>query len=226
MGHIADMTFFNQSNCDFTSYLWYTKSEVNVMNDNAKNDKGLFMNKQLFYFSLWFFSLTLALVILPQPLDQLFGGFSTDWISIVIMLLGIIVSVSYMTFKQLKKHTYQVIIFPLIIYSLISVVIAMVDFGPGWGSKVMLLGVIIQLISLIVVIIFSIFAYLKQKAYQNFAELLIVILLHMGFVFDSAIIFYPEVYQSVPIFSLISYILSVSFIHIAYRMSEQNKTKE
>lgn len=196
------------------------------MNHGAKTNKEFYLNRRLCYFSLWFFGLTLAYVFLPNLIGQLFGSLSTDWVSIAIILIGIIAAIIYMGVLSFKHDMYQRIIFPILIFALISLMIALVDFGEGWGRYMMLIGAIIQSMGLLCVVLYGIFVLSRQKAYQLFAEMVIIVLLHAGFTFDAAIIFYPEVYQAVPIFSIISYVLSIGLIHIAYRMTENNDPKE
>ena len=182
-------------------------------------------SKFLFRFTIWFFGLAFALVLLPQPLGQWLGGLSTDWISFSIVTVGVLSPVIYLFILMINQRISKTVLFPVIILMTMTMVLSLVDFGSGWGGMVIFIGLIIQGIAFISVILYSILILHKEKLYFIEAYLLMIVILNIGFVVDAAIIFYPEAYPTLPIYSLISYVLSWIIINIAYRY-ELNKHLE
>lgn len=186
-------------------------------------NQRVFLDKFLCRFTLWFFGLSFALVLLPQSIGNLTGGLTTDWVSFSILLIGIITPVLYLVILTYKKMIKAVILFPVIIYLVITVTLSIVDFGSGWGGVVMIVGSGIQGIGLISVIFYGMLILRREKAYVLLAYLLMIVILNFGYVIDSAIIFYPEAYASLPIYSLISYILCWVILNILYRLEQSKK---
>lgn len=187
---------------------------------NKANKKLGLTNTYTVYMTTWFIGLALALVVLPPLLDQLFGGLSTDWITFIIELIGISFPLGYMFFLASLKRIPVILLFSLCVYFLITILLVTIDFGIGWGANAMWVGSIIQVLAFISFLAYGVLVLLKAKAYIIFSYLMIIVILNVGFVIDSAIVFYPEAYQSVPIYSLISYVVSWVLIQASYRMKQ------
>lgn len=184
--------------------------------------RQFFLNKFLFYITLWFYGLAFALILLPKPIGDFLGGLAIDWISFTILLIGILAPYVFLLVKLLKQQFRWSIYLPLLFYLLMTFILSTIDFGAGWGVKYMLIGSIFQSIVLVAVLLFGWFVLRKEKAYLWFAYLLVIVILNIGYVIDTAIIFYPEAYHTIPIYSLISYVLSWVLLHAIYHIKENN----
>ncbi len=193
-----------------------------MMNKPINHQKPIITNKYLFYMSIWFFGLSLSLVLLPMPIGQLFGGLSTDWVSFSIILIGMIAPLIYLAVLSMRKKLKPIILLPIFFYDAFTIVLTMINIGRGWGGVVMLIGSILQGAALIWVLLYGLLFLFREKKYELFTQLMVIVFLNFGFMIDAVIIFYPEAYQTLPLYSLISYVLSWVLIHIGFYLSRQN----
>ncbi len=179
------------------------------------------MNTNLLYMTIWFFGLSLALVLLPLPMNEWIDGPATDWVSFSIMLIGVLGAVICLVVRYFKKDLSLFVLYAYIIYVIVTMLLVIVDFGSGWAVTSLIVGLVLHGITLTSMALYGFFVLRKQKKYVLCAYLLSSIWIQLFFTVDASIIFYPEIHQSLPLYSLIGYVLSWVAIQMTYHMSRQ-----